>query len=126
MTRKKLACAALAGAAIALATFAGAAQARSNVYWSVGVNSPGFNVGVAPAAPYYGYGQPVYVAPPPPVYVQPRGVYYAPQPVYMAPRPVYYEPPAYYGPPRPAFYGGRGGGGYRGQPHGHGGGWHGR
>lgn len=121
MNRKNYVRMALAGAAVALAGFTGTAQAR-DVYWSVGINSPGVSVGVAPSAPYYSYGQPVYVAPPPPVYVQPRGIYYAPPPAYVAPRPIYYAPPAYYGPPRPAFYGGGGWrGGYRGQPHyGHG------
>lgn len=83
--------AAMAGVAVALLAGAGTAQAR-DVYWSVGVNSPGVSVGVG------NYGQPVYVAPAP-VYVPPP-VYYAPppRPVYYAPpAPVYYAPPAYYG-----------------------------
>jgi len=73
---------------------AGSAQARDDVFWSVGVQSPGVSVGVANAPPVYMAPQPVYVAPQP-VYVQPRPVYrpapvyYAPQPVYVQPRPVY-------------------------------------
>ncbi|MDO5694016.1 MAG: hypothetical protein Q4G70_16310 [Pseudomonadota bacterium] len=87
-------------AAGALGTL-GVAQAR-DVYWSVGVGSPGLTVGVGNAPPVY-YG-------PAPVYVQPR-------PVYVQPRPVYVQPPAYYAPPRvvyrpAAVYGG----GYYGPP----------
>ncbi|WP_423454582.1 hypothetical protein [Ottowia sp. VDI28] len=73
------------------------AQARSDVYWSVGVGGPGVSVGVSNARPYYA---------PQPVYVQPAPVYVAPRPVYVAP-PVYYQPgvvyrpaPVYYEPPR--------------------------
>ena len=55
----------LAAVAVALGAFAAAssAQARSDVYFSIGVQTPGF------------YVQPA------PVYVQPRS-YYAPAPVY--------------------------------------------
>ena len=80
----------------------GVAQAR-DVYWSVGVGSPGVSVGVGNVPPAY-YG-------PAPVYVQPAPVYVAPRPVYVRPRPVYVQPPAYYAPPRvvyrpaPVYYG---------------------
>lgn len=87
----------LAVAAIVAAGAMGtAAQARDNVYWSVGIDAaPGVSIGV-------GNSRPVYVAPQP-VYVAPQPVYVAPQPVYVAPRPVYYAPPAaYYG---PTYYG---------------------
>ena len=95
----------LAGA-VALGTLgaAGVAQARNDVYWSVGVGSPGVAVGV-------GNVPPVYVVAPQPVYVAPQPVYVAPQPVYVAPRHVYGPPPAYYAPPRvvyrpaPYYYG---------------------
>jgi PXPV repeat (3 copies) len=87
----------MAGAAATLAVaalgFAGTAQARDNVFWSVGVGSPGvdFNVGNAPPPPIY--------VQPAPVYVQPAPVYY-PRPVYVQPRPVYVQPaPVYYGRP---------------------------
>ena len=103
----------LAGAAAPLAIaamgFAGAAQARDNVYWSVGIGTPGAVVNVGNSryagpiyqAPVYVQPQPVYVAPAPvyyqprPVYVQPAPVYYAPQPTYYAPQPVYVERPRY-------------------------------
>ena len=55
---------------------AGQAQAR-DVYWNVGVGSPGVAVGFGNA--------PVYVAPAPVYYAPPRPVYYAP------------PPPRYYG-----------------------------
>jgi len=67
----------------------GLAQA-GDVYWSLGVSSPGIAVGVANAPPVYVQPAPVYVAPAP-VYVQPR-------PVYVRPAPVYYGAPAYYAP----------------------------
>ncbi|HZY16042.1 MAG TPA: hypothetical protein VFE74_05405 [Ramlibacter sp.] len=79
-------------ALMACAALATSAQARDNVYWSIGVNAaPGVAVGVGNHRPYVVAPAPVYVAPPP--------VYVAPQPVYLAPRPVYYAPaPVYYGP----------------------------
>jgi len=58
---------------LAAALGAGAAQARTDVQWSVTI------------------GVPVYAVPGP-VYVQPRPVYYEPAPVYYAPPPVYYQP----------------------------------
>ncbi len=90
----------LAGAAATLAIaamgFAGAAQARDNVYWSVGVGTPGAVVNVGNVGiyqpPVYVQPQPVYVEPAP-VYYQPRPVYVRPAPVYYAPQPVYYERP---------------------------------
>lgn len=66
----------------------GVAQARNDVFWSVGVGAPGVSVGVGNA---------------PPVYVAPQPVYVAPQPVYVRPRPVYVAPPAYYAPPRVVY-----------------------
>lgn len=72
---RKLALAALALGAVAAGT---AAHARSDVFFSIGVQAPG--VYVQPA-PVYNY--------PAPVYVQPRPVYVQPAPVYGHPRPVY-------------------------------------
>jgi PXPV repeat (3 copies) len=98
---------AMAGAAATLAVaalgFAGAAQARDNVFWSVGVGSPGveFNVGNAPQV--YVQPAPVYVQPAP-VYVQPAPVYY-PRPVYVQPQPVYVQPRPVYVQPAPIIYG---------------------
>ena len=71
----------LAAVALALGAFASTstAHARSDVYFSVGVQSPGF------------YVQPT------PVYVQPRVTYTAPRPVYVQPVPVYTHAPIRYG-----------------------------
>ena len=97
MTQRRswFAAAALVGVALALLAGPGVAQARSNVYWSVGVGAPGVAVGVGNAVPVYHAPPPVYYAPPP--------VVYAP-PVYRAPRPVYYAPPVVYAPPPPVVY----------------------
>lgn len=67
----------LAAAAIALGAIgaASAAHARSDVFFSVGV-------------------QPGYYAEPAPVYVQPRPVYVAPRAAYVEPQP-FYEPYGY-------------------------------
>lgn len=75
---------AAAGLVLGAIGAASTAYARSDVYFSVGVQSPG-----------------VYVQPAP-VYVQPRPVYVAPQPVYVAPGPIYVEhqpayPPGHHG-----------------------------
>ena len=71
-TAKPLLAAAIAIGALAAAT---AAQARSDVVLSIGINAP------------YGYVQPA------PVYVQPAPVYYQSAPVYHQPQPVYYNAP---------------------------------
>jgi hypothetical protein len=109
-SRSFLGMAAAAGVALTLAVGAAPAQAR-DVYWSVGVNSPGVTVGAS-------NGYPMYSAPP--VYVAPAPVYYAPPP----PRPVYYAPPApvYYAPPPPVVY--RGYGHRHHHHHGHGDRWY--
>lgn len=96
----------LAGAAAALALaamgFAGAAQARDNVQWSIGVGTPGAVVNVGNVGSVY--PQPVYVAPAP-VYVQPRPVYVQPAPVYVQPRPVFVQPGPVYVQPQTIYYG---------------------
>ncbi|MGE0100497.1 MAG: hypothetical protein AB7S86_19325 [Hydrogenophaga sp.] len=108
----------LAAGAWALSGIGTQAQARGNdVYWSIGVNSPGVAVGVSNA---------------PPVYYAPRPVYHAPRPIYYAPPPVYYAPPPVYYAPRPvyrSYWGhgprfddrrhGHGNRGHRGHRHGH-------
>lgn len=66
-----LAAAALSAAALGTATVA---EARPDIYFSVGFQSG-----------------PTWVEPAP-VYVQPRRVYVEPQPVYVQPRPVYVQP----------------------------------
>lgn len=97
-----LAAGAAAGLALAAMGFAGNAQARDNVQWSVGVATPGavVNVGnvgsiypqpvLVQAAPVYVQQRPVFVQPAP-VFVQPRPVFVQPAPVYMQAQPVYYE-----------------------------------
>jgi hypothetical protein len=87
-----------AAALVALAALGTGAQARDNVYWSLGVQAaPGVSIGV-------GNARPVYVAPPP-VYVQPHPVYVTPAPVYIA-RPVIVRPaPVMYVQPAPVYYG---------------------
>ncbi|MCG2594472.1 hypothetical protein LZ009_16970 [Ramlibacter sp. XY19] len=72
---KPLLAAVVAVGALAATT---AAQARSDVVLSIGVNAP------------YGYVQPQ------PVYVQPQPVYMEPQPVYVQPRAVYVQPQTVY------------------------------
>ncbi len=69
-----VAAAVLATAALGAAP---AAQAHTDVYFSVGI--PGLPIYVEPA----------------PVYVRPEPVYVRPAPVYAPPRPVYLQPPAY-------------------------------
>ena len=86
----------LAGAtatvAMAALVFADSAQARDNVYWSVGVGGPGVSLNVGNAALAYGYAQPVYFEPEP-IYYQSRPVYVRPAPIYVQPLPVYYGRP---------------------------------
>ena len=106
-TRSRL----LAGSAALLALgamgFAGAAQARDNVSFSVGIGVPGVVVGASNAYPVYTqpvysqpvYSQPVYAQPiyTQPVFVRPRPVYLQPAPVFVHPAPVYYQnAPVYY------------------------------
>ena len=66
---KSLLAATVAVGSLAAAT---AAHARSDVYFSIGVNTPAY---VQPA----------------PVYVQPQPVYVQPRPVYVQHKPIYYD-----------------------------------
>ena len=101
----------------AWALSAGAAHARGDVYWSVGVNGPGVTIG-ASNAPAVVYQPPGYYYEPRPVVVQPAPVYYQRPPVIYGP-PVIYAPPAVIG-PRPIVFGGRGPGYWDGdRGHGH-------
>ena len=76
------------GASLALATLSmtGAAQAQ-NVSWSIGLSSPGMQVGV-------------YNVPPPMVYLQPEPIYLQPEPIYVQPQSYYVQPQSYYVQPR--------------------------
>lgn len=95
----------LAGTAATLAVvamgFAGVAQARDHVSWSVGVGVPGAVVNVGNVGSVY--PQPIYVQPQP-VYVQPQPVYVQPAPHYYQPRPVFVRPAPVYLAPQPIYY----------------------
>lgn len=93
---------ALALAAVGMAT---SAQA-GDVFWSIGVNSPGVQLGVANGAPM------VMV----PVYAEPRVVYRQPRVVYEEPRQVVYvrQAPVYIAQPQYVQFEGR----HRGHRHG--------
>lgn len=80
-------------AAVALlALAAGAAQARDNVFWSVGIDAaPGVSVGVGNVRPAVIAPAPVLIAPQP-VYVAPRPVVVSRPVVVMEPEPVYVVP----------------------------------
>jgi PXPV repeat (3 copies) len=90
---------ALALAALGTTT---AAQARSDVFWSVGISSPGVQLGVGNAPVYQHFPQPVYVQPQP-VYVQPAPVYSRPAPIYYRPAPVFVQPAPVYVRPAPVY-----------------------
>ena len=85
---------AVAALVLAAAGTASVAQARSNVYFSVGANvAPGVVIGASNAPYYYPQYTPVYVQPqayyaPPPVYYSPPVTYVRPAPVYYGPRPI--------------------------------------
>ncbi len=93
-----------AAAAIVLGAFgaASAAHARSDVYFSIGLQSPGGYVQQAPV-----YSQPVYSQP---VYSQ-EYVYVQPEPVYAPQRPAYVQPQYSRGWDRRGPYGDRDGDG---------------
>lgn len=81
--------------AVAAAGFSGSAYARDNVFWSLGVGSPGVEVNVGNAFPVYVQPQPVYVQPPP-VYIEQQPLYIQPPPrYYRGPPPVVYVQPEY-------------------------------
>jgi hypothetical protein len=98
----------VAAAALGFAAFGamGAAQARTDVYLSLGVPAPAY---VQPA-PVYVQPQTVYVQPQP-VYAQPQPVYVQPRSVYVQPAPVYVQPQAVYGYGRRGPWGDRDGDG---------------
>ena len=97
----------LAIAAVAGVLAAGAAQAGSNIQWSIGINAPP----VATVISNGGYGYyapaPVYAYPPEVVYSPAPRAYYPPEVVYSpAPR-AYYPPQVVYERPVPIYYHGQ-------------------
>lgn len=84
--RKLLGAGALGLAGLAGLGFGGSAMAQE-VYWSLGIGSPGVQVGVSNAPPVV-YQQPVQ-------HYYPRAVVVQPQPVYVQPAPVQYAYPVY-------------------------------
>ena len=93
---------ALAGAAslVVLALGASTTAFAGDVYWSVGLSSPGVQLGVFSPQPVYVQPQPYYVQHQP-VYSQPQVIYTQPQVIYTQPRPVYVQPRPVYVQPRP-------------------------
>lgn len=84
----------------ALSGAASLAQARDDVYWSIGVNSPGVSVGVTNTRPVAVYPAPVIVHSPPPVVYAPPPVIYSPPPSRsVRPVVVHQAPVVVYGPP---------------------------
>ena len=97
----------LAIAAVAGVLAAGAAQAGSNIQWSIGINAPP----VATVISNGGYGYyapaPVYAYPPEVVYSPAPRAYYPPEVVYSpAPR-AYYPPQVVYERPVPIYFHGQ-------------------
>jgi len=98
----------------AAVVFAGDAQASDSLAVSIGIATPGVQLGVSNAHPVYQQPYPVYVQPqqvyvqPQPIYVQPRYFYVQPAPIYRAPQQVYYEsPPPVYLEQHPGYRGHR-------------------
>jgi hypothetical protein len=87
--------AACTGLAVFAMGFAGNAQARDNLAFSISVGGPHVLMGATYAYPVYSQPQPVYM--------QPRSVYVQPVPVYYRAAPVYYAPPVY-AIPQPVYY----------------------
>ena len=96
----------LVAATLAFAALAASGTASANdVYWSIGVSSPG--VQVIYQQPQLIYQQPQAVYQQPQVfYQQPHVVYVRPQPVFVQPQPIYYTRPApvYYPAPQVIYY----------------------
>jgi PXPV repeat (3 copies) len=107
MMRVKSSVGVLAGAAalVALALGSSTAALAGDVFWSVGLSSPGVQVGVFSPQPVYVQPQPYYAQPQvyvqPPVYAQPQVIYTQPRPVYVQPQPVYVQPRPVYVQPQP-------------------------
>ena len=92
---------AMAATALLIGVLAYSASARAdNVYWSIGLGSPGVTIGMTNARPLPIFVQPQpYYVQPAPVFVHPAVVYSQPAPIYLQPRPVYQQGWAFQGRP---------------------------
>jgi hypothetical protein len=86
---------AMAACALVIGLAAYSASARAdNVYWSIGLGSPGVTIGMTNARPLPIFVQPPqqhYYVQPATVYVHPGAFYAQPVPIYVQPRPVYQQ-----------------------------------
>ncbi len=84
---------AMAATALLIGVVAYSASARAdNVYWSIGLGSPGVTIGMTNARPLPIYVQPQpYYGRPAPVYMHPGAVYSQQVPIYVQPRQVYQQ-----------------------------------
>ena len=82
---------AMAATALLVGIAAYSASARAdNVYWSIGLGSPGVTVGMTNARPLPIFVQPQpYYGQPAPVFVHPRAIYPQQVPIYVQLGPVY-------------------------------------
>ena len=82
---------AMAATALLIGVVAYSASARAdNVYWSIGLGSPGVTIGMTNARPLPIFVQPQpYYRQPAPVFVHPGAVYSQQVPIYVQTRPVY-------------------------------------
>jgi hypothetical protein len=84
---------AMAATALLIGVVAYSASARAdNVYWSIGLGSPGVTIGMTNARPLPIFVQPQpYYGQPSPVFMHPGAIYSQQVPIYVQPRPVYQQ-----------------------------------
>jgi hypothetical protein len=86
---------AMAACALLIGVAAYSASARADdIYWSIGLGSPGVTIGMTNARPLPIFVQPQpqhYYVQPATVYVHPGAIYAQPVPIYVQPRPVYQQ-----------------------------------
>jgi hypothetical protein len=97
---------AMAAFALLIGVAAYSASARADdIYWSIGLGSPGVTIGMTNARPL-------------PIFVQPQHYYVQPATLYVHPGAIYAQPvPIYVQPPRPVY---QQGWAVQGRPHGKG------
>jgi hypothetical protein len=84
---------AMAATVLLIGVVAYSASARAdNVYWSIGLGSPGVTIGMTNARPLPIYVQPQpYYGQPSAVYMHPGAIYSQQVPIYVQPRPSYQQ-----------------------------------